>query len=253
MHHIFERLSVSPGEALLLAGLGFFIGVDKMGLRGGPVIFVPFLATAFGARFTSGMIAPLLLVADVFAVTAYRRSWDRALAAKVLAWTILGILAGVVVGGRISEDLFRTVLGVILLVLLAGMAFLEFRRESLRIPDSALVTGPIGLTAGFASMIGNAAGPILSLFLLAKKLDKSLFLGTSAAIFLAVNAFKLPLHAFLWGTLTPRSLGMDLLALPFLALGALAGKPLVRLIPERAFKYFIMIIALFGAVRLLMR
>ncbi len=247
----FESLGISTGQAVLLAALGFFIGVDKMGLRGGPIIFVPFLAAAFGARFTSGLIAPLLLFADILAVIAYRRTWDKKLAFRVLIWTILGIFIGVFVGGVIPEMLFRRLLGIILMVLLTTMVILEFQRESLNIPDKSYVTGPIGISAGFASMLGNAAGPILSLFLLAKKLDKKLFLGTSAAIFLFVNVFKLPFHIFVWGTVNSRSLGMDLIAIPFILLGALVGKPLVSIIPERGFRYFIMVIALVGALRLL--
>ena len=155
MQSIFYQLDISLGQALLLAALGFFIGVDKMGLRGGPVIFVPFLAAAFGARFTSGLIAPLLLVADILAVLVYRRSWDRKLAIKVLSWTLPGIIIGMLVGGWIPETLFRNILGIILLLLLMIMTLLEFRRESFTIPDTPAVTGPIGLIAGFASMLGN--------------------------------------------------------------------------------------------------
>lgn len=250
LESILERLAISPGQALILAALGFFIGVDKMGLRGGPIIFIPFLATAFGARFTSGLLAPLLCIADILAVLVYHRSWDRKLAFRVLLWMITGILLAVLVGGSLSESLYRSILGVILLALLGTMSFLEFRRDKLKIPSSPLVTGSIGVIAGFSSMIGNIAGPILSLFLLAKRLDKKLFLGTSAAIFLVVNAVKLPLHVFAWGTVNSRSLGMDAIALPFLFLGALAGKPLVAVIPEKGFRYFIMAIVLVGAIRL---
>jgi uncharacterized membrane protein YfcA len=247
---LLECVAISPGQALLLAGLGFFIGVDKMGLRGGPVIFVPFLATMFGARFTSGLIAPLLLFADILAFLVYRRTWDKRLALRVILWTVAGIGIGVLVGGTIPESLFRIILGVILLVLLVIMSLLEFRKSDLEVPDTPLLTGSIGITAGFASMLGNAAGPIISLYLLAKKLDKRLFLGTSATIFLIVNAVKLPLHIFVWGSVNSRSLGMDLIAVPFILIGALVGKPLVSLIPERAFRYFIMVIALVGAIRM---
>ncbi len=247
---LLERVAISPGQALLLAALGFFIGVDKMGLRGGPVIFVPFLATMFGARFTSGLIAPLLLFADILAFLVYRRTWDKRLAAKVILWTVVGIGIGVLVGGTIPESLFRIILGVILLVLLLIMSLLEFRISDLKVPDTPLLTGSIGIIAGFASMLGNAAGPIISLYLLAKKLDKRLFLGTSATIFLIVNAVKLPLHIFVWESVNTRSLGMDLIAVPFILIGALVGKPLVSLIPERSFRYFIMVIALVGAIRM---
>lgn len=245
-----ENLSITPGQAFLLAALGFSIGVDKMGLRGGPVVFVPFLAAAFGARFTSGLIAPLLLFADILAVIVYRRTCNWKLVVQVVGWMLIGIGIGALVGERIPESLFRILLGIILLVLLSLMASMEFRKRAIIVPDSAVITGPIAVVGGFASMLGNAAGPIISLFLLAKRFPKQLFLGTSAIIFLIVNASKLPLHIFYWETITLRSLGMNAICVPFILLGALAGRPLVALIPEKAFRYFIMIIALVGAIRL---
>jgi uncharacterized membrane protein YfcA len=99
-------------------------------------------------------------------------------------------------------------------------------------------------------MMGNAAGPVVSLYLLAKRPSKDLFLGTSAVIFLAVNASKLPFHIFYWKTVNAGSLAMDAIAIPFILLGVLLGKPLVTLIPERAFRFFIMTIALLGAIQL---
>lgn len=250
MNILFESLSITLFQAIMIAALGFFIGIDKMGLRGGPVIFVPFFATIFGARFTSGLVVPLLLFADILAVIIYRRYCNWKLFGRVFLWMLLGIGIGAVAGKFISESLFRIFLGVILLMLLALMVLLESRRDRIEVPDRPWITGPLGTLAGFSSMIGNAAGPVVSLFLLAKRLSKDLFLGTSAMIFLAVNASKLPFHIFLWKTVNPRSLGMGVIAIPFILLGVLLGKPLVKLIPEKAFRYFIMTIALLGALQL---
>lgn len=162
----------------------------------------------------------------------------------------IGIGIGTLVGERIPEILFRIFLGIILVLLLGLMALFEFRKKRINVPDIPVVTGPIGIIGGFTSMLGNAAGPIMSLYLLAKRLPKQLFLGTSATIFLVVNAWKLPLHVFYWKTISSRSLGMNALCIPFLLAGALAGKPLVALIPEKGFRYFIMLIAFIGVVLL---
>lgn len=250
MDILLDTLGVTSGQLLLLVLLGFSIGVDKMGFRGGLVIMVSFLATTFGARFTAGLIAPLLLGADLIAIFVYRRSCDWALVLKVMLWSSLGLVLGSLVGGMVPDEIFQTILGVMLLLLLSAMVFLELYHEDMRIPDHIVLTGSICITGGFASMIGNAAGPILSLFLLAKKIPKQLFLGTSAMIFLLLNSLKLPLHIFYWKTLNPQSLKMDLVCIPFILLGAAAGKPLVALIPEKAFRYFTMAGVLIGAIRL---
>ncbi len=250
MDLLLETFGVTQGQLLLLALLGFFIGVDKMGLRGGPVIMVPFLATAFGARFTAGLIAPLLLGADVIAIFVYRRNCNKRLVFNVMIWAATGLVLGALVGEVVPDEIFQILLGIILIVLLSVMVFLELNKGEVKIPDHPLITGPICTTAGFASMIGNAAGPILSLFLLAKKIPKQLFLGSSAMIFLILNSLKLPLHIFYWKTLTVQSLKMDLLCIPFILIGVAVGKPLVALIPEKPFRYFIMVGALIGAIRL---
>ena len=250
MNIILETFGVTFGQLALLALLGFFIGIDKMGLRGGPVIVVPFLATAFGARFTAGLIAPLLLGADLIAIIVYRRNCNKRLVFNVMVWAAIGLVIGALVGEVVPDEIFQIILGIILIILLSVMMFLEFSRGEVEIPDRPFITAPICSTAGFASMIGNAAGPILSLFLLAKKIPKQSFLGSSAMIFLILNSLKLPLHIFYWNTVTVTSMKMDLLCIPFILIGAAVGKPLVALIPEKPFRYFIMAGALIGAVRL---
>lgn len=250
MTQILDSLSVNPAQLVLVAAFGLSLGMSKMGLVGMTIPFIPFLATAFGARFTSGLIAPLLLVADMPAVIAYRRTRDWNLVLRTYAWIMVGILVGALVGGSVPERTFRLILAGVLLLLVAVMLLLEIRGRRLTLPGTPLVTGPIGATAGFASMLGNAAGPIVSLFLLAKRLDKQHFLGSLTTVFLLVNISKLPLHIFYWETVTVRSLSIDAIAVPFILLGAFAGRQLVKIIPERIFRYVIIGFVFAGVIRL---
>ena len=55
----------------------------------------------------------------------------------------------------------------------------------------------IGGMAGFVSMIANAAGPLMTLYLLAMRMPKMAFLGTSVYFFTLLNLFKIPFLVYL--------------------------------------------------------
>jgi uncharacterized membrane protein YfcA len=99
-------------------------------------------------------------------------------------------------------------------------------------------------------MIGNAAGPVLSVYLLSSKLPKNEFIGTTAWFFLVVNIFKLPLHFLFWNTITGKTLLINLTVIPIIVLGIVTGIFIVKKIPEKAFRYFIIGITFLIALRL---
>jgi uncharacterized membrane protein YfcA len=109
----------------------------------------------------------------------------------------------------------------------------------------------LGLLGGFATMIGNAAGPVMALYLLSMRLPKNQFIGTSAWFFLIVNLSKVPLHIALWKTITWPSFLFDLLMIPVIAVGAFLGIWLVRMLPEKAYRVFVIVSTLLAAVLLL--
>jgi uncharacterized membrane protein YfcA len=246
-----ELLGVGAGQLALFVGFGLTLGAAKMGLQGGPLVMMPFLAASLGAKATAGLVAPLLLVADIPAVIAYSRNCRWKTWRPLVAWSVVGIGLGAFVGSVVPERGFRIILGVTLVTLLVLMLILDLVRGRVRVSREAAAAVPAGVTAGFASMLGNAAAPVVSLYLLATGMEKLVFLGTTAVFYLTINLVKLPLHILWWQTITGSSLLLDLVAVPFILLGALIGKPLVRLLPEKAFRYFIMTIALAGSIRLL--
>jgi uncharacterized membrane protein YfcA len=93
----------------------------------------------------------------------------------------------------------------------------------------------MGLFAGFTTMIANAAGPVMVLYLLAMRLEKLEFLGTAAAFFLAINWIKVP-FALQLGLINQESLGLNLWLLPAVAVGALSGRWIVARINQRVFE-----------------
>jgi uncharacterized membrane protein YfcA len=98
-----------------------------------------------------------------------------------------------------------------------------------------VVVASVGVLAGFTTLIANAAGPLMAVYLLALRLPKLEFIGTSAVYFLLLNLFKVPFMVDL-GLITGSSLWVNLLLAPAVWIGALIGRWLVQRINQRWFE-----------------
>ncbi len=177
---------------------GMVIGMSKAGLTGLTLMFIPLMAISFGGRASTGLLLPMLVVGDIFAVAWYRRHAEWKYLLKILPSAVVGLGVGVAVGGRLSDDGFRYLLGGIILALLALMVWQDVRKKEPQYPQALWFAIVAGLAAGFTTMIGNAAGAITSIYLLAMRLPKNSFIGTVAWFFLIINLLKVPLRIFFW-------------------------------------------------------
>jgi uncharacterized protein len=248
---LLEFLDITALEAGIFCLTGIAIGLDKTSIRGAAIIMIPFLASMLGGMMSVGFVLPALVLADIFALFYYRRKCEWKYILKLLPWSFAGIGIALFVGRNVSDDGFKRIMGIILIISLVLILLRELRKKEVRIPSNIYVSGPFGLGTGFSTMIGNAAGGLANVYLIAMNLPKEIFLGTGAWFFFIVNVSKLPLHAFVWKTITPRTLLLDLLMAPALFLGAFLGRKLAKRLPEKEFRYFLIGVTLFGAVRLL--
>ena len=108
-----------------------------------------------------------------------------------------------------------------------------------------------GLLGGFTTMIGNAAGPVMSVYLLSMRKEKMEYIGINAWFFLVVNLLKVPFQIFAWDNITWHSFSLNLLMLPVIGIGALLGIRLVKLFPEEAFRRFIQIVTVLSVAMML--
>jgi hypothetical protein len=126
-----------------------------------------------------------------------------------------------------------------------------------RTADEAAAHAPVwfgpamGLFAGITTMVANAAGPVMSLYLLAMRLEKLEFLGTGAAFFLLINWIKVPFAVQL-GLINASSLSLNLRLLPVVALGALLGRPIIVRLNQRLFENAVVLVTAIAAMRLLL-
>jgi len=250
MTEFFASFDLSAAEWLLAVLCGVLVGTAKTGVGGAGMLVVPVLAGIFGGRPSTGLLLPMLSMGDVFGVTWYHRHADWRHIRRLMPWTVAGIAAGLVIGGAVSAEAFRTILAATILVGLAVMVWRESRGDDIAIPDRRWFSALMGVAGGFTTMIGNAAGPVMALYLLSMRLPKYAYIGTSAWFFMIVNLLKIPLHVVFWKTITPGTLAFDLAMLPAIAVGAVIGVGVVRLIPEKAYRRFIMAMTALAAVKL---
>lgn len=243
---------IALSSFLLAASAAFLMGLSKAGLKGLSIFNVTLMALAFGAKSSTGLIMPLLLVGDVFAVSYYNRHTQWKYILQFLPWMALGILIGVFLGKDLPEQTFKTAMVFVILISL-GILFWWDRRKSETVPKHGAFAGFIGIVAGICTMIGNLAGAFTNIFFLAMRLPKNEFVGTAAWLFLITNLFKLPFHIWVWKTISYETLLMDAKLLPCILLGLIVGVVLVKKINERNYKRFIIIVTALGAIAILFR
>ncbi len=249
MIEMIEAYDLTAMQWLIVLLCAMLVGMAKTGLSGVGLMVVPLLASVFGGRTSVGLLLPILIFADVFAVSYYNRHAEWKYILRLLPWSLIGVGAGVLVGQVISDIVFNRLLAVVVLTGIVLM-ILQDMRKKVSVPDYWWFAMGLGLLGGFATMIGNAAGPIMALYLLSMRLPKNIYIGTGAWFFFIVNVFKVPFHVGIWKTITVQSLLFDVLMIPAIALGALLGIWLVKFFPEKAYRIFIIATTLFSALLL---
>lgn len=223
-----------------------FIGMSKTGVHGAGMLAVPLLANIFGGQLSSGVMLPMLVLADVMGVWYYHRhaSWHHL---KILfPWSALGVVLGTVVGSYIDDKVFKIIMALIILISVIVMLWLE-RGHKEEVPHNKGFGVTSGILGGFTSMVGNLAGTVMAVYLLSMRLPKNAFIGTTAWFFMATNWFKVPFHVFAWHTITLDTFLLDLMTLPMIFLGAFLGIIIVRKLSEKAYRWFIIAMTLVAA------
>ncbi len=227
------------------------IGMSKTGIQGITMLVIPVLALTFGGKPSTGIILPMLCLADVIAVLYYRRDAEWKYIFRLLPSAILGFFVALAVDHLVPADKFRILMALCIFAGIAIMFWTEKRGKENLIATSPLMGHLFGLLGGFTTMIGNAAGPIMAVYLLSMHLPKKSFVGTSAWFFLVVNWLKLPLQIFVWENISGATVFLDLLLLPCIGIGAVAGIWLVKRLPETKYRTLIIWLTIFSTAMLL--
>lgn len=222
----------------LLGGFSAFtLGAAKTGVPGGGTLAIPMMVLIVGsARYAAAWTAPILSTGDIFAVLYWRRHADARKLFSLIPWVLLGGVGGAF-ALNLDEQLLRRIVASIIAVML--VLFILQRRGWF----SQLSRGAwfYGVAAGFATVVANAAGPIMSMYLLTRRLSKEQFVATGAWFFFVVNLAKVPIYIW-FGLFSAESLLFDAMMAPLVIAGGFAGLWLIHRVPQRVFEWLVVVL-----------
>jgi uncharacterized membrane protein YfcA len=254
MHLTLAQWVVAGFAALIL-------GFSKTGVPGVGILGVTLMQYVLPGRLGVGATLPMLIFSDCFAVGFYRAHCDWTRVRKLLPWVLIGLAVGTallkVLGNHPTwTDPLNPIIGGIVLLMI-GLTLLRGRLGDRLVPHSREGTAATGIVAGFSTMVSNAAGPVMQIYLIATGMPKQQLIGTAASYFFIFNLVKLPLMLFLtWDNpaqplITLESLRFNLSLAPLLLAGVMLGRALFNVIPQRAFNNAVMVLTAIAAVKLL--
>ncbi len=246
--------------ALLVGAIAAIVtGLSKTALPGAGLLAVPLFAMVAEGRAIPGVTLPVLLFADLFAVSWYRHHtrWDllRPLAVWVTAGFAVGTAFFVIVGTNVRALEVVIALGIIAVVTLQ---IVRIVRNTPPRHTTTAETALYGTAGGFTTFVSNSAGPIMNTYLVGLGLDRTALVGTSAWFYFAVNLAKIPVYLAIgaWSTggafFSAESLRYDLVLLPFVVIGVYGGRALLPRLHDRFFLWLVLVLSLAGAVKLLL-
>ena len=247
-----------PWQWVLAVVAALLIGVSKTGIAGLGMLFVVIFAQILPARQATGIVLPLLCCGDLVAVASYRQHTQWRFLWRLFPWTAAGVVIGYFALGRIDDRQARLLIGIIVLTLV-GLHVVR-RAWAGRQPGAALAPptedrgwwfAPLfGVLAGFTTLVANAGGPLMVIYLLAMGLPKMEFVGTGAAFFMLLNLFKVPFMVNL-GLVNSASFTFDLMLAPAVFIGALLGRLILVRINQKWFENLALGLSALAGLRLL--
>ncbi|CAL9378310.1 hypothetical protein SUDANB105_01006 [Streptomyces sp. enrichment culture] len=249
---------ITGWEFAALALAAMLVGFSKTAVSGANTISLAVFAAVLPARASTGVLLPLLIAGDVLAVLTYRRHAHWPTLWRLFPAVAVGVVIGTVFLMWADDGIVRTSIGVILLLMAALTVWRRRTAERAEEPDGVTTRAgrakarSYGVLGGFTTMVANAGGPVMAMYLLSAGFRKLGFLGTSAFFFLIVNVSKVPFSVGL-GLIDGPSLLLDAALVLFVVPGAFLGRWAVNRINQRLFEQLVIAATVLGALQLLLR
>ena len=247
---------MSDNETILLimaAFVAFLIGLSKGGLGGAAAaLATPLMALVLPPDKVIGLILPILMLADIFAVALHWGRWNSKLILLLLPGAVVGITIGTLFITNAPTETLRTLLGVIVLI----FAFYKIFEKRILIFFTYQPRNWHGLVAGgitgFSSALAHTGGPPVSIYLLMQKVTPAVFIATSALFFFVINWIKVPYYAYA-GLFNLVELRRIVWVLPLVPLGVWTGRWLTRRVNRQTFENIIVTLLLITGVLLIIK
>ena len=229
------------------------IGLAKGGFSGLGALGTPLMALGLADPVkAAAVLLPILIAQDVVGVAAFRKSWDGRVLAAMLPGAVVGIALGYLLAALISSQAVMAVLGAISISFGAYRLWAERGGRIAASSNSPAWVGSLfGVATGFTSQIAHAGGPPFQMWVMPRKLERDVFVGTSAIFFAVVNWIKVPAYLAL-GQFTAENALAAAFLLPVAILSSLAGVRLVRRVPVERFYRIVYVLMILAGGKLLL-
>ena len=236
---------------VLVIGLGaLIIGISKTSVGGFGMVAAALFADVMPAKESTAAVLLLLICGDVFGSFTYRRDVDWRALLRLAPSVLIGVIAGSWFLSVTSDQFIRKAIGVVIVIMVTAQWFMRRRPKADHLPHA--VTWAAGFTAGFTSMVANAGGAPMAIYLLNMHISVRRYLGTTAWFFFAVNLTKLPFSIHL-GLLHASRVESLLWYIPVVACGAWIGRRVITRISMDTFQVIMLLSAAAGGINLLLR
>ncbi len=256
-----DIFALTPQGWALAGVCAICVGMSKAGLPGLGTVAVPLMAMLFPAAQSTGILLPILIAGDAFGVIYFHRHANWRLLLRLMPAALVGIISGFFLVKKLlqfedgGDEIIRLGIGSLVLVLV----LLSWLKERLHLAELSTLPPKwnlsiaiiFGVLAGVTTQVANAAGPIMVVYLLAMRLPKDSFIGTSAWYFCILNWCKVPFMLGL-GTITTQSLIFNLKLIPVVLLGALLGILSSAKMSNRNFEKWVLLLAALSSLKLLL-
>ncbi len=248
MESFLNLSSLTPGHWILIGICSLLVGMSKTGVPGVSMAVVPTMAMIFGGKASTGVLLPILITADLFAVIYYHRHAEWKPLLKALPWAFIGLLLALWAGTLVNDHQFKQIISMCVFVSLGLMVWNDVAKTRFNFTGNIWFAAIFGILGGFATMIGNVAGPVFAIYLLALRLPKNNFIGTTAWFFAIINLLKLPLQYFVWKNIHPEYLLINLTVIPAVLFGAMIGVKIVHRMNEKLYRWAVVVITFISAL-----
>jgi uncharacterized membrane protein YfcA len=222
------------------------LGLSKGGFSGVSVLAVPLMTLVASPVQAASITLPILIVQDVVSVWVFRRAWHGRSLAILIPSSLVGIVLGYLLAARVSSAAVEFALGVISLAFGSRQLWITWRGVIREHKSSDVAGVAWGATAGFTSQIAHAGGVPFQIYMLPKRLERDVLIGTSSLFFAAMNWMKVPAYAAL-GQFTRANMATSVVLFPLAVASTVVGAKLIRRVePERFYTLIYALLLLTG-------
>lgn len=215
------------------------------------ILSVPLMALFMDPAHAAGLLLPLYLVADCYAVYLFRKAFSVRNLKILIPSAFIGVLLGYFSVAHVSGNAVKFLLAGVGIFYITNSLINRARKSERPTKPADVPRGMFwGTLTGLTSYIAHSGGPPFQVYVLPQKLEKLTYLGTTTILFACINLMKVPPY-ILAEQITLSSFGQSVWLAPMALAGAWSGARIVNWMSERVFYILIEVALALVSIKLL--